>query len=73
MLVVVSEDVVFRKGDYDLMVSGIRSALAAHGSLTLAEVRDLYRTSRRYAQALLEHLDAAGLTRRDGDTRRLAN
>jgi len=68
-LVAVSEDVVFRKGDYDSMVAAIRATLASKGQITLAEVRDLFRTSRKYAQALLEHLDSIGLTRRDGDLR----
>ncbi|MFH1184457.1 MAG: selenocysteine-specific translation elongation factor [Chloroflexota bacterium] len=68
-LVAVSEDVVFRKVDYDSMVAAIRTALESRGQITLAEVRDLFRTSRKYAQALLEHLDSIGLTRRDGDLR----
>jgi selenocysteine-specific elongation factor len=37
------------------------------GELTLPGVRDELATSRKYAQALLEHLDAAGLTVRHGD------
>jgi selenocysteine-specific elongation factor len=37
------------------------------GEATIAGVRDELRTSRKYAQALLEHLDAAKLTRRRGD------
>lgn len=68
-LVAVSEDVIFTKTDYDYMVTAIRTALERNGRITLAEVRDLFRTSRRYAQALLEHLDAIGMTRRDGDLR----
>jgi selenocysteine-specific elongation factor len=39
------------------------------GSITLARLRDELRTSRRYAQALLEHLDAQRVTRRVGDER----
>jgi len=39
----------------------------AHGSITLAQLRDELGTSRRFAQALLEHLDAARVTRRQGD------
>ena len=70
-LVPVSGEVVFRKEDYDSMVSQVRAVLAEKGQITLAEVRDLFRTSRKYAQALLEHLDATGVTRRDGDSRRL--
>jgi selenocysteine-specific elongation factor len=44
-------------------------ALAAEreGAITLAAARDELGTSRKYAQALLEHLDAAHLTVRQGD------
>jgi len=70
-LIPVSSDVVFRRQDYDLMVSGIRRHIEQNGRITLAEVRDLFHTSRKYAQALLEHLDATGFTVRDGDFRRL--
>jgi len=34
-------------------------------------VRDLFNTSRKYAQALLEQLDQTGVTMRDGDFRKL--
>jgi selenocysteine-specific elongation factor len=37
------------------------------GGATIAGVRDELGTSRKYAQALLEHLDATKVTRRDGD------
>jgi selenocysteine-specific elongation factor len=67
----VSDDIIFRKQDYDSMVARVRATLAEKGQITLAEVRDLFNTSRKYAQALLEYLDATGVTRRDGDYRRL--
>jgi selenocysteine-specific elongation factor len=70
-LVSVSQDVVFRKADYDLMVSRIIEKLNTNGQITLAEARDLFNTSRKFAQALLEHLDATGVTMRDGDFRKL--
>jgi selenocysteine-specific elongation factor len=41
----------------------------AGGSITLAQLRDGLGTSRRVAQALLERLDADGVTRRIGDER----
>jgi selenocysteine-specific elongation factor len=68
-LVTVSSDVIFRRQDYDLMVDRIRNEIRQKEKITLAEVRDLFNTSRKYAQALLEHLDATGLTMRDGDFR----
>jgi len=37
--------------------------------VTLAEVRDILSTSRKYSQALLEHMDAERITRRVGDAR----
>jgi selenocysteine-specific elongation factor len=43
--------------------------LRAEGTITLARLRDELGTSRRYAQALLEHLDAQRVTRRVGDER----
>ena len=67
----VSSDVIFRKRDYDLMVTEIRKTIELNGKITLAEVRDLFKTSRKYAQALLEHLDSNGVTVRDGDFRKL--
>jgi selenocysteine-specific elongation factor len=70
-LVAVSEEVVFRKADYEAMVGKIRQTLQQKGQITLAEVRDLLNTSRKYVQALLEHLDAIGITVRDGDFRKL--
>ena len=42
------------------------------GEITLARLRDELRTSRKYAQAYLEHFDGAKLTLRRGDARVLA-
>jgi selenocysteine-specific elongation factor len=70
-LVPVSQDVIFRKKDYDEMVEKVRAELQRKGSITLGEVRDMLNTTRKYIQALLEHLDSIGLTMRDGDFRKL--
>jgi len=46
------------------------AVLEAEGELTLARLRDELQTSRKYAEALIEHLDAARVTlRRPDDTR----
>ena len=47
-----------------------REALAS-GPMTLAALRDLWGVGRRHAVALAAHLDASGLTRRQGDARAL--
>jgi selenocysteine-specific elongation factor len=70
-LVQVTADVVFRKEDYDGLTQQVRSCLQEKGSLTVAEFRDLFQTSRKYALAFLENLDSLGVTVRDGDLRRL--
>jgi len=72
-LVPVSNDVIFRKQDYDSMTVKIKEIIKENGKITLAEVRDIFKTSRKYAQALLEHLDSIGETMREGDFRKLRN
>lgn len=68
-IVKVSSDVVFLASAYDDMVGRVIARLKEKDKITLAEVRDLFNTSRKYAQALLEHLDERGITRRVGDER----
>lgn len=64
-----SDDVVFSASAYGEMVRRVTSHLKTNGRVTLAEVRDMFDTSRKYALALLEHLDRAKITRRVGDER----
>ncbi|HET6846114.1 MAG TPA: selenocysteine-specific translation elongation factor [Anaerolineales bacterium] len=73
ILVPVSEDVAFSRSVYDSMVQRLQAELERRGKITLADVRDLFGTSRRYAQSFLEHLDEIGLTRRIGDSRVLTS
>ena len=70
-LVAVSEEVVFRKSDYETMQQKICTVLQEKGQISLAETRDIFHTSRKYIQALLEYMDAQGITIREGDFRRL--
>jgi selenocysteine-specific elongation factor len=70
-LVSVSPEVVFRRQDYQTMIERIQGFILEHGQITVAEGRDLFNTSRRYILPLLEHLDAHGVTVREGDFRRL--
>ncbi|MGD8997825.1 MAG: selenocysteine-specific translation elongation factor [Anaerolineae bacterium] len=68
-LVQVSPDVLFLPETYEAMVGRVRGGIEREGSITLPEVRDMFGSSRKYAQALLEHLDEAGVTKRVGDKR----
>jgi selenocysteine-specific elongation factor len=71
LLIPIPPDVVFRKQDYDLMLIEIVNLLKKKGTITAAEMRDHFNTSRRYVLALLEYLDAQRITVREGDARRL--
>ena len=68
-VVPVAEGVAFEATAYDEMVERIVAHIKAEGTITLAQVRDMFGASRKYAQALLEHLDQRGVTRRVGDER----
>lgn len=70
-LVKVGEDLYYPVERLAEILDRLVRAMEAAGQLTLAEARDLLGTSRRYAQALLEHMDSEGLTLRVGDSRRL--
>jgi selenocysteine-specific elongation factor len=64
-----SEAVVVSTKAYDEMVGKVVAYLGIKGKITLAEVRDMFQTSRKYAQAFLDHLDGEKVTRRVGDER----
>ena len=68
-VVKVSENVVFSSSAYQDMVDRISIHLGEHGQITVADVRDLFGTSRKYAIALMDHLDQQRITRRVGDSR----
>ena len=68
-LVQVSPEVLFLPETYEVMIARVRAHIEQEGSITLAQVRDMFQTSRKYAQGLLEHLDEIGMTKRMGDER----
>jgi selenocysteine-specific elongation factor len=70
-LIRLSEEVLLEPGALAEMSGKLRLELEGRGEITVAEVRDLFATSRKYALALMEHLDRTGTTYRQGDVRRL--
>jgi selenocysteine-specific elongation factor len=68
-LVRVSDEVAFTRAAYDGAVALVKEIVAAHGSVTVAQLRDRMGASRRPVLALLEHLDSRRVTRRVGDAR----
>jgi len=71
LLTPVSAEVVFRTEDYHQMVGEVKELLSEVETVTAAQVRDHFNTSRKYVLALLEHMDEIGVTVRQGDVRRL--
>jgi selenocysteine-specific elongation factor len=69
VLIRLSEDVLFLRETFDEMVRRIVAFIREHGSMTVAQVRDEFNTSRKYALALMERLDEQKITRRVGDER----
>ncbi len=68
-VVKLSENVIFAASAYDEMVKRIIEHMKSEGKITVAQVRDMFGTSRKYALALMEHLDEQKVTRRVGDER----
>jgi selenocysteine-specific elongation factor len=70
-LVRLSPDIALTRDAYDAAVARVREIVAVEGGVTVARLRDALGASRRPVLALLEHLDAEKITRRDGDVRTL--
>ena len=65
----VSESVVYSAEAYEQMVTIISEHIRENGDISVANVRDVLATSRKYALALMDYLDHKRITRRVGDTR----
>ena len=68
-VVKVSETVVFSASAYQEMTDRISAYIRERGEITVADVRDMFGTSRKYALALMDYLDHKRVTRRVGDAR----
>ncbi len=68
-VVKVNASVVFTASAYREMTERIIAHLQTQGSITVAEARTMFDTSRKYILPLLEYLDQQHITRRVGDER----
>ncbi len=68
-VVKVNETVVFTADAYERMVELITAHIRDNGEISVANVRDILGTSRKYALALMDYLDQQRITRRVGDAR----
>ncbi len=68
-LIPLNNEVVYESGQYKQISEQILDYIQDKGQINAADARDLLGTSRKYAIALLEHLDDNKVTRRVGDVR----
>ena len=68
-IVKVSETVVFDAAAYKRMADRIVAHTKDQGEITVADVRDMFGASRKYALAMMDYLDQQRITRRVGDAR----
>ena len=65
----VSETVVYSAAAYKEIVEIISRYIRENGEISVANVRDVLGTSRKYALALMDYMDHKRITRRVGDAR----
>jgi selenocysteine-specific elongation factor len=68
-VVKVNEEVVFAATAYKQMMERIVELARKQGKVSVADVRTLFNSSRKYVLPLLEYLDSQRVTRRVGDER----
>lgn len=70
-LVMLSPEICYHREAYERASGVVRAHFTENETLTLAQLRDLLATSRKYALAILEYFDKNGITKKEGDFRRL--
>jgi selenocysteine-specific elongation factor len=71
-LVAITDDIYLHTDTEAEMRRRVRDKLAGGPGVTVAEIRDLLGTTRKYAVPFCEYLDRVGVTQRQGDLRLLA-
>jgi selenocysteine-specific elongation factor len=70
-LVRIADDLWLHERRWQELVQLVADAIQKRGGITVADVRTLLNSSRKYVVPIVEALDAAGITRRSGDLRQL--
>ncbi|MBE3558305.1 MAG: selenocysteine-specific translation elongation factor [Ktedonobacteraceae bacterium] len=68
-LVKLGEGILFLQETYHEATTKLATYVLTHGTMTVAEARDILGATRKYILPLLEHMDALRITRRLGDER----
>lgn len=69
-IVNVNDNIAFAADSYDQLVAQIRQHISEFDEIDAKTLRDKFGSSRKYAIAVLEHLDSLGITQRVGDVRK---
>jgi len=72
-LIKLGDGVLFLRETYDEAVATLVAYIREHGTITVAEARDVLGATRKYILPLLEQMDALHITRRSGDVRLLGS
>jgi selenocysteine-specific elongation factor len=68
-VVEVNDGIVYAASVWHQMYQWILQTIDESGSVSVAQMRDRFGTTRKYALAVLEYLDAKRITRRQDDVR----
>ncbi|MFC2158962.1 selenocysteine-specific translation elongation factor, partial [Acidobacteriota bacterium] len=66
-IVRLSDKVIYHKKTLDRILEIVLQFISKNHSITIAQLRDELGLSRKYTQAILEYMDATGITERSGD------
>ena len=66
-LVMLIPQICLHRTTYAAICEAAKAHFETNDSLTLAQLRDLLNTSRKYSQAIIEYFDKLHITRKDGD------
>lgn len=73
VIIKVATDIYFHRKALERAQELVASFIKNNGSITVAQARDLLKTSRKYAVPLMEYFDKIKFTKRIGDERFLVN
>ena len=66
-LVMLIPQICLYRDTYEAVLAAAKAHFETNDSMTLAQLRDLLQTSRKYSQAIIEYFDRLHITRKDGD------
>ena len=66
-LILLTPQICLYRDDYRRILDTVKTCFESSDSITLAQLRDLLNTSRKYAQAIIEYFDKIHITKKDGD------